>query len=70
MNPFYRNYQQQAQQTPFNLQSALQNIARQIPAGMTAEQLVRQKVQNGEMTQEQFDQYSRIADSLTGRNRR
>lgn len=70
MNPFYRNYQQQAQQTPFNLQSVLQNIARQIPAGMTAEQLVRQKVQNGEMTQEQFDQYSRIADSLTGRNRR
>ena len=70
MNPFYRNYQQQAQQAPFNLQSALQSIARQIPAGMTAEQLVRQKVQNGEMTQEQFDQYSRIADSLTGRNRR
>lgn len=70
MNPFYRNYQQQAQQTPFNLRSALQNIASQIPAGMTPEQVVRQLIQGGQMTQERFDQYSRIADFLTGQNRR
>ena len=70
MNPFYRNYQSQVQQNPFNLQAALQNLARQImPTGMTPEQIVRQKVESGEMTQQQFEQYSRIADSLTGRNR-
>lgn len=70
MNPFYKNYQSQVQQNPFNLQVALQNLARQImPTGMTPEQIVRQKVESGEMTQQQFEQYSRIADSLTGRNR-
>lgn len=69
MNPFYRNYQQQTQQNPFNLQAALQNLARQIPAGMTPEQMVRQKIQNGEMTQQQFEQYARMADAITGRHR-
>ena len=47
---------------------ALQNLARQIaPSGMTPEQIVRQKIQNREMTQEQFNQFARIADRLTGR---
>ena len=68
MNPFYRNYQSQVQQNPFNLQEALQNLARQImPTGMTPEQIVRQKIQNREMSMEQFQQYSAIADRLTGR---
>ena len=67
MNPFYKNHQQQAQQNPFNLQAALQQVAGRLPVGMTAEQFVRQKIQNGEMTQQQFEQYSQIANMLTGR---
>lgn len=69
MNPFFNSYQQKQQQN-FDLNSALQNLARQIaPTGMSAEQIVRQKVQNGEMSQEQFNQYADIANKLTGRNR-
>lgn len=70
MNPFYSSFQKNSQmQSPgFNLQSALQNLARQImPTGMTPEQIVRQKIQNREMSMEQFQQYSAIADHLTGR---
>ena len=69
MNPFFNSYQQKQQQN-FDLNSALQNLARQIaPTGMSAEQIVRQKVQNGEMSQEQFNQFAAIANKLTGRNR-
>ena len=71
MNPLFTSFQQN-QQGPgsgFDLQSALQNLARQIaPSGMTPEQIVRQKIQNGEMTQAQFEQYRQIANRLTGRN--
>jgi len=70
MNPFYSSFQKnsQMQSTGFNLQSALQNLARQImPTGMTPEQIVRQKIQNGEMSMEQFQQYSAIANQLMGR---
>lgn len=67
MNPFYKNHQQQVQQNPFNLQDALQQAARRLPVGMTAEQFVRQKIQNGEMTQQQFEQYAQIANMITGR---
>lgn len=70
MNPLYKSFEQkQSEVPPFNLQEALQNLARQImPTGMTAEQIVRQKIQNGEMTQAQFEQYRQIANRLTGRN--
>ena len=72
MNPFFGSYQQKQQggNQNFDLNCALQNLARQIaPTGMTPEQIVRQKIQNGEMTQDQFNQFARIADKLTGRNR-
>lgn len=67
MNPFYKNHQQQVQQNPFNLQTALQQVAGRLPVGMSAEQFVRQKIQNGEMTQQQFEQYAQIANMITGR---
>lgn len=67
MNPFYKNHQQQVQQNPFNLQAALQQAAGRLPVGITAEQFVRQKIQNGEMTQQQFEQYAQIANMITGR---
>lgn len=69
MNPFYKKHQQQVQQNPFNLQAALQQVASRIPVGMTSEQFVRQKIQNGEMTQQQFEQYAQIADMVLGRKR-
>lgn len=71
MNPFYKNYQNNNQPNQgFNFQMALQNLARQImPTGMTPEQIVRMKIQNGEMTQAQFQQLSAMADQLMGRNR-
>ncbi len=52
-----------------NFQQALMNLARSIPQGMTPEQIVRQKIQNNEMSMEQFQQFSAIADQITGRNR-
>ena len=67
MNQFYKNHQQQVQQNPFNLQTALQQVAGRLPVGMSAEQFVRQKIQNGEMTQQQFEQYAQIANMITGR---
>lgn len=73
MNPFYNSFRQNQQENlgVSNLQSALQNLARQIaPTGLTPEEIVRQKIQNGEMTMEQFQQYSVIADRLTGRYNR
>lgn len=73
MNPFFNSHQQNQQQVfgqNFDLNAALQNMARQIaPSGMSAEQIVRQKIQNGEMSQEQFNQFANIADRLTGRKR-
>lgn len=70
MNPFYSSFQKNSQMLNqgFNLNAALQNLARQImPTGMTPEQIVRQKIQNREMSMEQFQQYSAIADQLMGR---
>lgn len=70
MNPLFESYKNTAGPNPvsFDLNSALKNLAASIiPTGMTPEQIVRQKIQNGEMTQAQFEQYSRIADQWTGR---
>lgn len=71
MNPFFDSFQKNQQQgTGLDLNAALRNLANQIaPTGMTPEQIVRQKIQNGEMTQEQFNQLAAIANRLTGRNR-
>ena len=71
MNQFYNNRQNQQRGFGQNmdLNAALQKLARQIaPTGMTPEQIVRQKIQNGEMSQEQFNQFAKIADRLMGRN--
>lgn len=70
MNPFYSSFQKNSQMLNqgFDLNAALQNLARQImPTGMTPEQIVRQKIQNREMSMEQFQQYSNIANQLMGR---
>ena len=76
MNPFFNSHKQKQNSAPFgngqgfDLSSVLQNMARQIaPTGLTPEQIVRQKIQNGEMTQEQFNQFAKIADRLTGGRR-
>lgn len=68
MNPFYKSHQQQQQNNPFDLKAAMENMMRQIaPTGMTPEQIVRQKIANGEMSQAQFEQYSQIANQIFGR---
>ena len=73
MNPFFNSHQQNQKQgfgQNFDLNTALQNLARQIaPTGMSPEQIVRQLIQNEKMTPDQFNQYATIANKLTGRNR-
>lgn len=73
MNPFFNSHQQNQLQgfgPNFDLNAALQNLARQIaPTGMTPEQIVRQLVQNEKMTPDQFNRYAQIANQLTGRRR-
>lgn len=72
MNPLFESYRNTtgAVSSGMDLNTALQNlVAKIVPTGMTPEQIVRQKIQNREMTQAQFEQYSRIADQLTGRRR-
>lgn len=72
MNPLFESYKKSSSQVPFgfDLNTALSNMAaRIVPTGMTPEQVVRQKIQNGEMSQAQFEQLSRIADQITGRRR-
>lgn len=73
MNQFFNSHQQNQRQgfgQGFDLNSALQNLARQIaPTGMTPEQIVRQLIQNEKMTPDQFNQYAAIANKLTGRSK-
>ena len=69
MNPLFQSFQQSQQGSGNGLQQAIENMAAQVrQMGMTPEQLVRQKIQNGEMTQAQFEQYRQIANRITGRN--
>ena len=69
MNPLFQSFQQSQQGSGNGLQQAIENMAAQArQMGMTPEQLVRQKIQNGEMTQAQFEQYRQIANKITGRN--
>ena len=75
MNPLFESFKRQSGQTEpsggFSLQSMLQQtLERLVPPGMTPEQVVRQKIQNREMTQEQFEHYKRMAEQMLGRNRR
>ena len=75
MIPLFESFRRQSEHIEpsggFNLQSMLQKtVERMIPPGMTAEQVVRQKIQNREMTQEQFEHYKRMAEQMLGRNRR
>lgn len=73
MNPLFDSFkknQNNGAQNGFDLNSALQNLARQIaPTGMTPEQIVRQNIQNGTWDPEKFNQYAQIADRLTGGRR-
>lgn len=69
MNPLFQSFQKNQNGGQMNFQQALMNLARSIPQGMTPEQIVRQKIQNNEMPMEQFQQFSAIADQITGRNR-
>lgn len=71
-NPLYKSYQQTqgAQRPPANLNEMLQGMAQQLaPTGLSAEQMVRQMMQRGQMTQAQFEQLAKIADSWTGGRR-
>lgn len=72
MNPLYKSYQekQAANRPPANLNEMLRNFANQfVPQGMNAEQMVRNMIQSGQMTQAQFEQLAAVADSWTGRKR-
>lgn len=48
------------------LEESAKNMVLQL--GVTPEQIVRQKIQNGEMTQQQFDYLRQQANKVTGRN--
>ena len=72
MNPLFASYQKKnnQQSQPFDLQNALQNLAKQIaPTGLSPEQIIRQKIQNGEMTQAQFEQLGKTADAILSQMR-
>lgn len=73
MNPLYQSYrkgQENQNDRPQNLNAMLQNIAQQIaPTGMSPEQIVRQMMRNGQLSQAQFEQAARIADTWTGGRR-
>lgn len=72
MNPLYKSYRdrQEANAPPANLNEMLQSFAsRFIPQGMSPEQMVRNMVQSGQMTQQQFNQLAAVADQWTGRRR-
>lgn len=74
MNPLYQSYQQQRQNNapglPGNMQAAASDLLAQLAmSGMTPEQKVRELIQNGQMTQQQFEMLGRMADSMMGRRR-
>lgn len=70
MNPFFSSHEQRQQPLQMDLNSILSNALRAIaPTGMTAEQIVRQNIQNGTWDPNKFNQYMQIADRLTGGRR-
>ena len=76
MNPFYQRFQQQqANSNPFANSQSFQQAAAQMmnslnQMGMTPQARVYQLIQNGQMSQQQFNQLAQMADQLTGRTRR
>lgn len=76
MNPFYQRFQQnQNGMNPFSNPTAFQNAASQMmnslaQMGMTPQARVQQLIQNGQMSQQQFNQFAQIANQLTGRTHR
>lgn len=74
MNPVFEKFQQKRQQAqqqtnPFASPEAFQQASGQMmnnlnQMGMTPEAGVRQLMQNGQMTQQQFNQLSRQADQI------
>ena len=54
---------------PPSFQEQFANFARQFqgPGSMNPQAIVQQLLQSGRMTQEQFNQYSQMANFLTGR---
>lgn len=66
MNSLFQSYNQEKQPS---FEQQLSNLARQIQQmGTSPEALGRQLIQNGRMTQAQFEQYRQIANQLTGKN--
>lgn len=52
------------------MQAAASDLLAQLAmSGMTPEQKVRELIQNGQMTQQQFEMFGRMADSMMGRRR-
>lgn len=74
MNPMFERFQQKKQQTqnsmnPFSSPEAFQQASGQLmnnlnQMGMTPETQVRQLMQSGQMTQQQFNQLSNQADKV------
>lgn len=74
MNPVFEKFQQRQQQTqqqvnPFSSPQAFQQASGQMinnlnQMGMTPEAGVRQLMQSGQMTQQQFNQLSNQADQI------
>ena len=70
MNSRFASFQKQQQQNgpPSNLNELLRSMMGQIaPTGMNPEQIVRQLVQSGKMSQAQFDKYASVANAWTGK---
>lgn len=66
MNSLFQNYNQSQQPS---IQQQLTSLANQIrQMGMTPESLGRSLIQNGTMSQAQFEQYRQIANQITGKN--
>lgn len=66
MNPLFQSFNQERQPS---FEKQLSNLAEQIKQmGTTPEMLGRQLIQNGRMSQSQFEQYRQIANQLTGKN--
>lgn len=74
MNPFFERYQQKRTQTqqsmnPFSSPEAFQQASGQMmenlnKMGMTPEARVKQMMQSGQMSQQQFSQLSQQADQI------
>ena len=74
MNPFFERYQQKRAQTqqninPFSSPEAFQQASGQMmenlnKMGMTPEARVKQMMQSGQMSQQQFSQLSQQADQI------